>query len=284
VRLDEKIRGGRQIPPVLGIGDALAGIVEEPDRPVGREQALRLAGDVAAFGGSPLVLDVRGHERSPLSAAAPANLVVGSAIRRLSIPALTEMVLLSACRSLQSSGIGDRRPSGRTMTGHTSHSELGHTWRTGQTSARPLDEVDRRILSELSSDARMSMRTLAERVHVSRANVYSRVERLMADGVITRFSVQVDPERAGLGTSAYVLLSIQQNTWRDVASALGALPYVEHFALVGGDFDVLALVRAPNNAELRHVVLERIQDVPGVRGTRTWLVFDEHLGKGDRWA
>ncbi len=128
------------------------------------------------------------------------------------------------------------------------------------------------------------MRTLAEHVHVSRANVYSRVERLLSDGVITGFSVHVDPERAGLGTSAYVLLSIQQNAWRDVATALGALPYVEHFALVGGDFDVLALVRAPNNAELRHVVLERIQDVPGVRSTRTWLVFDEHLGKADRWA
>ena len=42
---------------------------------------------------------------------------------------------------------------------------------------------------------------------------------------------------------------------------------------------MLALVRAPNNAELRHVVLERIQDVPGVRGTRTWLVFDEHEGR-----
>ena len=63
-----------------------------------------------------------------------------------------------------------------------------------------------------------------------------------------------------------MLLTIQQNTWREVAAALNALPYVEHFALVGGDFDVLALVRAPNNAELRHVVLERIQDMPGVRG------------------
>ena len=110
------------------------------------------------------------------------------------------------------------------------------------------------------------------------------VDRLVSDGVIIGYAAQIDHERAGLGTSAYVLLTIQQNAWREVAAALAALPYVEHFALVGGDFDVLALVRAPNNAELRHVVLERIQDVPGVRGTRTWLIFDEHEGRGVGWG
>jgi DNA-binding Lrp family transcriptional regulator len=169
------------------------------------------------------------------------------------------------------------------VTDHTSALERGHTWRTGR-SARTLDDVDRRILGELTHDGRISIRTLAERVHVSRANAYARVDRLVAEGVITRYAAQIDPERAGLGTSAYVLLTIQQNAWREVASALSALPYVDHFALVGGDFDVLALVRAPNNAALRHVVLERIQDVPGVRGTRTWLIFDEHEGRGIGWG
>lgn len=170
------------------------------------------------------------------------------------------------------------------MSDQTSRSDVPHTWRTGHSSARPLDDVDRLILDELTGDGRVSIRTLAERVHVSRANAYARVDRLLADGVITRFGIDVDPERAGLGTSAYVMLSIQQNAWREVASALESLPYVEHFALVGGDFDVLALVRAPNNAELRHVVLEHIQDVDGVLSTRTWLVFDEHAGQGRRWA
>lgn len=169
------------------------------------------------------------------------------------------------------------------MSDQMSSHEPAHPWRTGR-SARQLDDVDRRILAELSRDGRLSIRALAEQVHVSRANAYARVDRLMADGVITGFAATVDHERAGLGTSAYVLINIQQNTWREVAAALGELPYVEHFALVGGDFDVLVLVRAPNNAALRHVVLERIQDVPGVRSTRTWLVFDEHTGRGVDFA
>src|SRR5690606_12427959 len=138
-----------------------------------------------------------------------------------------------------------------------------HTWRTGHLSPSALDDIDRSILGELQRDGRMSIRTLAERVHVSRATAYARINRQLADGVITGFSAENNAERAGLGTSAYVLLTIQQNTWREVATALSALPFIEHYALVGGDFDVLTLVRAPNNAELRHVVLERIQEVPG---------------------
>jgi DNA-binding Lrp family transcriptional regulator len=169
------------------------------------------------------------------------------------------------------------------MSDQTSWPEPGHSWRTGR-SARDLDDVDRRLLAELAKDGRLSIRALAERAHVSRANAYARVDRLIADGVITGFTAEVDPERAGLGTSAYVLLTIQQNTWREVAEALGELPYVQHFALVGGDFDVLALVRAPDNAALRHIVLERIQEIDGVRGTRTWLIFDEHDGRGTTWA
>lgn len=145
-------------------------------------------------------------------------------------------------------------------------------------SAGGLDEVDRRIVRELVRDARISVRALAERVHVSRANAYSRLDRLLATGVIEGFTARVSPERVGLGTSAYVSVAIEQNSWRDVASQLGTLPYVEHVALVGGDFDVLVLVRAPSNAALRDVVLERIQGVPGVKATRTWLIFEEFDG------
>ena len=153
----------------------------------------------------------------------------------------------------------------------------------GRTAAE-LDDIDRAILAELRRDGRMSIRALAERVHISRTNAYGRLDRLLADQVITGFTAEVSPQRAGLGTSAYVLLTIEQNSWRSVAKALRGIRYIEHLALVGGDFDVLALVHAPDNGALREVVLERIQGVKGVRGTRTWLVFEEEAGKGPEWG
>ncbi|MEH0982957.1 Lrp/AsnC family transcriptional regulator [Micromonospora sp. CPCC 205556] len=150
-------------------------------------------------------------------------------------------------------------------------------------SAGPLDEVDRRILGELVRDGRISIRTLAERVHVSRTNAYARVERLLRDGVITGFRAQVAPEPAGLGTSAYISLTIEQNTWREVSAELARVRYIEHVALLSGEHDVLALVRAPDNATLRDVVLNRVQSIAGVLSTRTWLVFEEFDGSRSPW-
>ncbi|MFG1656167.1 Lrp/AsnC family transcriptional regulator [Micromonospora chersina] len=158
----------------------------------------------------------------------------------------------------------------------------GTTGGTGR-SAGPLDEVDRRILRELTGDARLSIRTLAERVHVSRTNAYARVERLLRDGVITGFRAQVAPEPAGLGTSAYIALTIEQNTWREVSAELATVRYIEHAALLSGEHDVLALVRAPDNATLRDVVLDRVQSIAGVLSTRTWLVFEEFDGTLSPW-
>ncbi|GLW64659.1 AsnC family transcriptional regulator [Actinomadura rubrobrunea] len=145
-------------------------------------------------------------------------------------------------------------------------------------SAAPLDAIDRAILRELSADGRLSVRALAERVRISRSNAYARLERLIADGVITGFSARIDPVRAGLGTTAYVLVNIDQHSWRDVSVKMREVPYVQHLAFVGGDVDLVMLVRTPDTATLRDVVLAGIHAITGVRSTRTWIVFEETTG------
>ncbi|MFI7103818.1 Lrp/AsnC family transcriptional regulator [Streptomyces sp. NPDC050161] len=141
--------------------------------------------------------------------------------------------------------------------------------------ARPLDTIDRSILHLLQTDGRASIRSVADQVHVSRANAYARINRLIDDGVIRGFSARVDQERAGQGASAYITLKIVQNSWRTVREQLTALPGASHIALVSGDFDVLLLVHTKDNRELRELVLTRIQSIPEVLSTRTLLVFEE---------
>ena len=138
-----------------------------------------------------------------------------------------------------------------------------------------LDHIDQQILDALTRDGRMSMRSLAEQLHISRANAYARVERLTDAGVIRGFRADVDPELSGLGTSAYVTLHLQQSHWRRIAERLRAIPGVAHIALVGGDFDAVLLLRARDNADLRRIILEEILDIEGVVNTRTLLVFEE---------
>ena len=141
--------------------------------------------------------------------------------------------------------------------------------------APALDEVDRQIVEALGHDGRLSIRALADQVHISRANAYARVERLTATGVITGFTVTVDPLKLGLATSAYVTLSLRQSSWRTLREQLQAIPEIKHMALVGGDFDAILLVRAADNEGLRRVVLEKLQAIPEVLATRTALIFED---------
>ncbi|HEY5834299.1 Lrp/AsnC family transcriptional regulator [Streptomyces sp.] len=140
---------------------------------------------------------------------------------------------------------------------------------------RPLDAIDRTILRLLQEDGRASVRSVAERVHVSRANAYARINRLIEDGVIRGFTARVDHERAGHGASAYITLKIVQNSWWTVREKLVTLPGVVHIALVSGDFDVLLLVHTVDNRSLRELVLTRLQAIEEVLSSRTLLVFEE---------
>lgn len=138
-----------------------------------------------------------------------------------------------------------------------------------------LDAVDRRILEVLRRDGRASMNEVAGVVNISRAGAYARVKRMQDEGVILGFGVRTDPVREGLHSSAYVALSVEQADWQDLRARLSRIPEVSHVALVGGDFDVLLLVRARDNRDLRRVVLEELQAIPSVRSTRTFLVFED---------
>lgn len=138
-----------------------------------------------------------------------------------------------------------------------------------------LDETDRAILAALRRDARSSMTAIADAVHISRAGAHARIRRLTDAGVITGYTVRTDPVLLGHHASAYVTLAIEQASWQEVRDRLREIPEIEHMALVGGDFDVILLVRATDARDLRRIVLEDIQAIPSIRSTRTTLVFED---------
>jgi DNA-binding Lrp family transcriptional regulator len=138
-----------------------------------------------------------------------------------------------------------------------------------------IDDTDRQIVEALRADGRMSMRALADLIHISRASAYARVARLEREGVITGYAAIIDPVRYGYALSAYVYLDITQRSWKPVRAQLLSMPEVDHVALVSGEHDILVRARARDAVELRDVVLTRLQEIPEVRATQTVLIFEE---------
>jgi len=145
---------------------------------------------------------------------------------------------------------------------------------------RPLDNVDRAILAVLREDGRIPISGLADRINISRAAAYSRMNRLIDSGVITSFSASIDASRAGLPVSALVLLKAEHGgggrwmRWRD---ELLQIPAIEFAFMVAGETDIVILVRARDQDHLRSVLFDQIQSLENIASTRTLLVLNEIL-------
>lgn len=142
-----------------------------------------------------------------------------------------------------------------------------------------VDDIDRKIIAELSSDGRLSVRRLAERVHISRTNANNRLLALQGAGVIKGFSAHIDRKALGLNVTALVVAKIGDVPWPEVSARLAQLPFVEKVQAVSGDIDVILTVSAPDNTQLSDTILRRIHEVPGVESTRSLLILEEIAGK-----
>ncbi|MGH9055831.1 MAG: Lrp/AsnC family transcriptional regulator [Acidimicrobiales bacterium] len=146
--------------------------------------------------------------------------------------------------------------------------------RTGRT-VSPLDAADRAILAALVEDGRLPVAEVARRANISRANAYTRIERLTASGCITGYGARLDSKRLGLEVGALVFLRVEQAEWRRLRQQILDVAEVEFVGLTSGEFDFVVLVRATNTDMLRDVVLARLLAMDGVRGTQTLLLFDD---------
>ncbi|RCG30613.1 Lrp/AsnC family transcriptional regulator [Sphaerisporangium album] len=140
-----------------------------------------------------------------------------------------------------------------------------------------LDAIHMKILEVLRENGRISVAALAERVGISRASAYTRFEALRADGVIKRFTAEVDHLRAGLGITALVFVTVRQQMWKQFRAQLAQMPEVEYCAITTGQHDAMIQVRMADVAAVHALVTERLASIPAVKATETVFILDEVL-------
>ena len=136
-----------------------------------------------------------------------------------------------------------------------------------------MDEVDRGILSALQRDSRAPYAEIGLAVGLSASATKRRVDRLVRDGVIKRFTIDIDPAVDGTPTEAYVELfcrgTIAPN---DLRRMLTAIPEVIEAGTVTGDADAIVVLRAAGVAELEQA-LEKVRVAGSVDHTKSSVVL-----------
>jgi DNA-binding Lrp family transcriptional regulator len=142
-----------------------------------------------------------------------------------------------------------------------------------------LDDVDRRILSLLHADARITNNALAEAVGIAASTCHGRVRRLVDLGVIRGFYTDIDPVAAGMPLQAMISVNLQSNARGKIRSFIhqirGRRQVMDVYFLAGAD-DFILHVAARDTEDLRSFVVENLNADADVAGTQTSLIF-EHL-------
>ena len=141
-----------------------------------------------------------------------------------------------------------------------------------------MDDLDHQIVACLVDDGRATFSAIGDRVGLSAPAVKRRVDRLLDDGVIRRFTAVLDPSLDGVTTEAFVELFCRGRTNPgEIRAIVAHMPEVLGAWTVTGDADALVRIRTAGTAELE-TTLERIRDHPQIERTRSVLVLSALLG------
>lgn len=145
--------------------------------------------------------------------------------------------------------------------------------------ATPKDSLDRELIALLQTNARESVANLGRKLGVARTTVLARIARLEASGVIVGYTVRLGGESTEQGVQAYVGISINPKMQRDVIRRLAKLPELRRLASVSGEFDYMAMLRAPTTMRL-DALLDEIGELEGVQRTTTSVVLAIRVDRG----
>ena len=128
-----------------------------------------------------------------------------------------------------------------------------------------MDEKDIRIVEMLQKNARTPYTEIASKIGVSEGTVRKRVEKLEREGVITRYTIEVNPKKMGYGTVVLLGMDVEPKHFLKATGELSKLECVKWVYTSTGDHMIMAEIWTRDTAELDRIISEKISRIEGVR-------------------
>lgn len=124
---------------------------------------------------------------------------------------------------------------------------------------RHLDAIDRTILNILAENARTKLTVIAKHVQLSVDSTKKRIEKLEKDGVIAKYTIQLNPDKYGLNLGVHIYLKLMNVTKERYDAFINIMrknPRVIDLMSMLGDYDIYLVILAENTAELDKMKIE----------------------------
>jgi DNA-binding Lrp family transcriptional regulator len=137
-----------------------------------------------------------------------------------------------------------------------------------------MDELDRRILTILRRDSRTPYTEIADRVSTSEGTVRNRVERLIDEGIIERFTVATRTGNVKAMVEIGVAVDVDTG---EIGARMADWTEVDFVWQVSGEEDVVVVADTADTGALNEMIT-RARELDEVVSTKTRLILDEKLG------
>ena len=140
-----------------------------------------------------------------------------------------------------------------------------------------LSKTDRKILSLLQRDGRMSVAEIGRRVGLTASPCADRIKRLESQGVITGYYARLSPTKLDAGLVVIVQVTLQRtagDAFKTFTDAIELIPEVEECHLVSGEFDFLVKARVKDMTHYKDLLAGSLLQLPNVQESKSYPVME----------
>ncbi|MEM3581592.1 MAG: Lrp/AsnC family transcriptional regulator [Candidatus Bathyarchaeia archaeon] len=141
-----------------------------------------------------------------------------------------------------------------------------------------IDELDLKILKLLEEDGRLTFMEIAKKLRLSESTIRKRVQALKENGIIKRFTVEIDPAKIGLNTVAIVGIDVDPPKLLEVAQKLCEFKEIRCVATSTGDHMIMTEVWTRDGRELTKLISEKIGPIEGVKKICPAIILERLKG------
>lgn len=139
-----------------------------------------------------------------------------------------------------------------------------------------LDDIDRRLLSELQDEGRITNVELAHRVGLTAPPCLRRVRSLEEEGVIRGYHADLDPSKLGFSITVFAMVSLKsqaEDSLREFEAAMHELPEVREVHMLNGEIDFILKIVARDLQAFQEFLTSKLTPAPNVDNVKTSLTI-----------
>jgi Lrp/AsnC family transcriptional regulator, regulator for asnA, asnC and gidA len=141
-----------------------------------------------------------------------------------------------------------------------------------------IDNVDLKILSLLMEDANLPYTEIAKKISVSGGTVHVRMKKMAEMGIVTGAQLRIDYSKLGYDIIAFLGIYLEKNSlYEEVAAKLKEIPEIVNIHYTTGIYSIFAKIICKDTKHLRNVLHDKIQNVPGIQRTETFISLEESV-------